>query len=518
MFLVSIDMFLLFYLLAAMRVQLRKVVDDVYWNKAEQYLNHFLEEKSRPSGAPGAAVSGAPPSSSSSQRTPAEMQLLMQQRSQEAQRSLPSDSNKAGISLMRAEDPSKKQRQPGTVSTASSKNVAQAKPTTVYQASKEKSAPKSRAVKGASTPTTQQQRKISLSTLTASDTTASSSLLSSVATAPAAPVVHEYHELMEHVDNAFGFDWTVAGSLLGESMYSTLDEEQKRLLFDSRVSALDSEKSHPEGISFPLEGWSQRNVISSRVAWARLRLGRNKVASSTPANPVVGGGLLDIQHIPGKKVITIENASTTAESSATTIDAASSVWFNEEKAEEDAALAVLSEGAEIYIKSVLEKALHCARQRQNLDGSRLWYQQFTKPGEAKPALSLRLGCDVERQLALVAGNAAMTCKRMEEARERQSNVPKRDVVFSHATLSQATSMSDLALRPKLGHAMQDADLTGKRYFEIYGGKNTKNEPPLGRLAKVAKLEVVDFQTGMAFSPSKRGRRHQAATTSSSFSF
>lgn len=503
-----------------MRVQLRKAVGDVYWKKAEAYLKHFLEEKARPPGAPGAAANAAPPVGSSSQRTPAEMQMLMQQRSQEAQRSLPPDANKAGMSMMRVDDPSKKQRQPVALSTASTKNVAQTKqPTAVYQqAAKEKSAPKGRVAKGASTPTSQQQRKLSLSTIATSDTTAS--LIASVPAATSAPVDHEYHELMEHVDHAFGFDWTVAGSILGESMYATLDEEQRRLVFDSKGSPTDKNDSLAEGISFPLEGWSQRNVISSRVAWARLRLGRNKVVSSgsTPANPVVGGGLLGIAHVPGKKIITIEDANTTAEFSNKVSEPISSVWYNEEKAEEDAALAVLSEGAEIFLKSVLEKALYCARQRQNLDGTRLWYQQYTKPGESKPALSLQLGCDVERQMAQVVGNAAMTCKRMEEARERQSNIPTRDVVFSDEALSQATSMSDLALRPKLGHAVEDADIAGKRHFEVYGGKNARNEPPLGRVPKMAKLEVVDFQTGMAFAPSKRGRLHQAATMSSSFLF
>jgi hypothetical protein len=58
-------------------------------------------------------------------------------------------------------------------------------------------------------------------------------------------------------------------------------------------------------------------------------------------------------------------------------------------------------------------------------------------------------------------------------------------------------------------------MEGKRKFEIYGGKNC-DEPPLGRVTKFAKLEVVDFQTGMGFM--RRGRHHQASTTSSSFSF
>lgn len=77
-------------------------------------------------------------------------------------------------------------------------------------------------------------------------------------------------------------------------------------------------------------------------------------------------------------------------------------------------------------------------------------------------------------------------------------------------------MSDLALRPKLGKTVVQAEIEGKRNFEIYGGKDSR-EPPLGRVPKFAKLEVVDFQNGMNFVRPGR-RRHQAATVSSSFFF
>jgi hypothetical protein len=498
-----------------MRIQLRKVVNDVYWKKAEDYLKHFLKEKaSKPvissssSGAYGASSSSAP--ISNNVNTPAvtrgnELQMLPQQRQQDPSRGQSQDN------VLNFRDDQNKKRQAMNVASTTSKNTVQAKTVPVFSAGKEKVIPKSRA-KGAATPT--QQRKQSLPTTGAivdTVTPASVPVAGIPAQVPApVEVVREYNELMGLVDHAFDFDWTVTGSLFGESTHATLTEEQRQLLYNSKVrGGLIDTNVESEGVCFPLEGWSQRNIISSRVAWSRLRLGTKQSSSvAAPANPVVASGLLSIPAVSGKKPITIESNNS--------IDTGNIEfeWYNEEKAEADTALAVLSEGAEIYITSVLTKALHCARQRQNLDGIRIWHQQLSKE-ETNPNFALRLGCDVERQVAQAEGNAAMICRRMEEASERQSNVPTRERVLNNFTISQATSMSDLALRPLLGNAVTVAELEGKRKFEIYGGKNC-NEPPLGRVAKVAKLEVIDFQTGMAFS--RRSRRHQAATTSSSFFF
>jgi hypothetical protein len=44
---------------------------------------------------------------------------------------------------------------------------------------------------------------------------------------------------------------------------------------------------------------------------------------------------------------------------------------------------------------------------------------------SKPPIGLRLGCDVSRQVALAAGNAARTVQRMEEALQRNP-AEKRD--------------------------------------------------------------------------------------------
>ena len=199
-----------------------------------------------------------------------------------------------------------------------------------------------------------------------------------------------------------------------------------------------------------------------------------------------------------------------------TLSPAATKWINEEEAEQDQALAVLSQGTQLYLKNVLEKALHCARQRQNLDGIRLWYeQQTTSTAQTKPALSLRLGCDVRRQVAQAAGNAAMTCKRMEEALERQSGVPQQDREFTSATLEQATSMADLSWRPRLSRAAPAAHYDAKRAFEIYGGK-AAGEPPLGRVPKKARLEMVDLEMGQHLGSSRAVGRHRAGTLSNSF--
>jgi hypothetical protein len=165
-------------------------------------------------------------------------------------------------------------------------------------------------------------------------------------------------------------------------------------------------------------------------------------------------------------------------------------WFNDEKVEDDATLWLLSEGTEMYLKSIVEKAITAARQRENLDGIRLWHLQH---GPTKPPMSLRLGCDVKRQVAQVAGNAAKTVQRMEEALKRQTNVPtKARDLTNDETLYQATSMSDLALRPKLASATEQADLNAKRSFQVFGGKESGGAP-FGRVPKRPKITVGDLK-------------------------
>jgi len=111
---------------------------------------------------------------------------------------------------------------------------------------------------------------------------------------------------------------------------------------------------------------------------------------------------------------------------------------------------------------------------------------------AKPPIGLRLGCDVIRQCALVAGNTALTVKRMEEALQR--NPAKECDLKDPAILSKVTSMGDLACRPKLSDAVEIAAYHAKRSFEINEGK--KISPPFGQVRKKAKIMRQDFEIGM----------------------
>ena len=174
-----------------------------------------------------------------------------------------------------------------------------------------------------------------------------------------------------------------------------------------------------------------------------------------------------------------------------------------------------------------------------LDGIRLWHQQYASIPQQKeaskgskdnkekddtdnnnkerkkPPLSLRLGCDITRQVAQAHGNAAMTVKRMEEALARQPGVPSRARILNEETLSRARSMDDLAWRPLLKEGPKKADYQAKRSFEIYGGKDAK-QPPLGRVPKKAKLNVDDLIMGSKLSMDSP--YHKASTASSFISF
>jgi len=314
-------------------------------------------------------------------------------------------------------------------------------------------------------------------------------------------------------------------------------------------------------------GWGKSNVLSARAAWARVRLkevARRKREAKNHA-PVVADGLLTLPspavRPPKQDASAATTAGTTPVAGATAAAVSSGTpvpgtdttdstatppaplvlpegyWVNEETAEQDKALALLSEGCQIYLKGALQKAIQCARQRQNLDGIRLWHQQYmfskgttsvtasassSKDSKSKsvdkskkPPLSLRLGCDVSRQVFQAHGNAALTVKRMEEALDRQVGIPMHVRQLNSETLLEATSMGDLSWRPPLKKGADKADTQAKRFFEIYGGKEAK-DPPLGRVPKKAKLIVEDFVMGSELSVN--GPFHKAHTVSSSITF
>jgi hypothetical protein len=394
------------------------------------------------------------------------------------------------------------------------------------------------------------------------------------------PVVEEppreYQELMELIDHAVDYSWPSIGQLLGSKADLNLTDEAQQLLYGDSpppyVSSTLSKKKaggaaslarttsggqlptsgeDPSDDSDQLvasgirKGWGRKNILSVRSAWARIRLAEveAKAGSKAVTAPVVADGLLTMpppssspqQSSTSASGIPMYASSTNSGTMYPIVENGS--WVNEEKAEQDKTIALLSEGCQIYLKGILEKAIQCARQRQNLDGIRLWHQQYAASSggkesssgkdsskekakdknvykRKKPPLSLRLGCDVSRQVAQAQGNAAMTVKRMEEALERQMGVPSRARVLQDETLLEATSMEDLAWRPLLKEGAKKAENDAKRCYEIYGGKEAK-EPPLGRVPKKARLAVEDFIMGSNLAT---GTFHKAYNTSAFISF
>ncbi len=380
----------------------------------------------------------------------------------------------------------------------------------------------------------------------------------------------EYHELMELIDHAVDYSWPSIGQLLGSKADLTLTDEAQQLLYgDSpppHASSTSSKKKaggatslarttsggqlptsgeDPSDDSDQLvgsnirKGWGRKNILSARATWARIRLKEveARAGSKAATAPVVADGLLTLPPPSSSP----QQTPTSARGIPMYPIVEDGSWVNDEKAEQDKAIALLSEGCQIYLKSILETAIQCARQRQNVDGIRLWHQQYAAllggkklslgnndasskekakdrnvfKGE-KPPLSLRLGCDVSRQVARAQGNAAMTVRRMEEALERQTGVlPSRARVLQDETLLAATSMEDLAWRPPLKEGAKEAENDAKRCYEIYGGKEAK-EPPLGRVPKKARLAVEDFVMGSQLST--EGTLHKACNTCAFISF
>jgi hypothetical protein len=514
---------------ASMRTRLREVVSDQYWKRAEAYLQHFLQQKQRQSSSSGTHASSSSSDPKSSQDNTARQKAEMdrrrqiaqmqarnaatkQQQQQQQQATAAASSRAPPPAHMRPDNTNKRQQQQQPPPSKQSMNPPQQ-----MQKTPASSSGQAQAYAAASSAKLKAQAATGATAARPSSTgrggKASASPVNPRGSTPATKTdtatikadLREYSEFMEMVDNTVDFDWTAAGLLLGQNQHSHLTEEQRKLLYNSsedpQVADVDS------GLGFPMAGWSKRNVISSRVAWARVRLRELRVMEQEAAtpNPLVGGGLLTLP-------------STTPNADADKKTTVKSNWVNEDVAEDDLALAAISEGAEILLKGILEKAIHCSRQRQNVDGIRLWHQQMVPSNDgSRPPLSLRLGCDVSRQVARAEGNAALTCKRMEEAlARRQQDLPGCEWdLQDKETFSKANSMSELAIRPLLANGAEDADVEAKRCFEVYGGKEA-GEPVFGRVPKRAKLEVVDFQLGMNFAD--HNHRQRAETLSGSFAF
>jgi hypothetical protein len=241
-----------------------------------------------------------------------------------------------------------------------------------------------------------------------------------------------------------------------------------------------------------MKGWGSRNVLSVRAAWAKLRLEEDLKYELEQSSLV----------LPGVETDKDETTATT-----TTNDKDPHKWFNEEEAEEDDTLALISEATQYYLRTILQGAMHAASQRLNVDGIRLWHSQHqaADKGAKQDSIpfSLRLGCDVQRQVAMVQGNAAKTCQRMEEALSRSS---KSNGDIDYDVLCNTSSMMELSKIPVIPSAAAKAEEYAKRSFEVYGGKFS-GDPPFGRAPKKAKITMKDLNlcvSNNAFAVKKKG--------------
>ncbi|GKY91875.1 hypothetical protein MPSEU_000159100 [Mayamaea pseudoterrestris] len=496
---------------ASMKHRLRQVVGDQYWKRAEAYLNHFLKEKEKKAdGSGGSSTSnsssrgpnGQGPSgqgpSGGGMMPPQQQQQMMNPNGSGSQQQPhlipPSSSSRPNSSQappsMAAMRQDMEQRKmalaaAGNSSTAkpqqqgvnkypptssggpkSSSNVPhqQASQPFAFNKSKPAGGATAKSPLPTSSSMNNQSRKVAGSPGVKKAASTTNPLPTTETQQSSAP--REYNEFMQMVDNAVNFDWTTAGLMTGERLMFAPPQWMSDELQPSPVKTTKALTMSDIGASFIVPGWAHSNVVSSRTAWARVRL---------PELTRRDGPVL-----PGLSALPAMTAVTSPETNS---------WYNEDVAEDDAVLAAISEGCQIYLKQILEKAIYCSRQRQNLDGIRLYYNQCTKK-EPQP-LSLRLGCDVRRQWARTSGNAALVCKRMEEALERQEHVPHSARVLNQETLCHVESMSTLALRAKLANGAEDADREAKRCFEVYGGKDAREV--FGRVPKQPKLELIDFQ-------------------------
>lgn len=461
----------------SMRSRLKAVVNEGYWKRAEGYLEHFLKNnknsanaRKRPQGQQ--QPQQRPPGSNALQQQQQQRPPLLQQQQQQLQR-LPDASKGQQLSSGSSHPASMPKPGPystsqGSISTTASNRKTQKQSNAMVPATIASTVPSGGTFK----------RKTSLGGVAPSTTTSQQRSTESTS------------ELVEVVTQAYNLDWKSVGLTLGPQLHqSLLAEEQKRLLYYrphvQKQQLIAAASVNANNKVFPLAGWRHKHVISVRTAWARVRLREQRIAMAEAKKQ-------------GQQQPSIPPLA---------------VWHNEETAERDAALAALSYGAQQYLKDVIQKALHCARQRQGIDGVRLWHEQVVaaaNPSSSyKPPLAVRLGCDVSRQVALVESNAARTVCRMEEALARHTEHDE-----PNADPESALSMSDWSLLPRLPSAMTTADRVTKEQLDVYRQGFKRKEPPLGRLSTTSRptVQVCDLEVAQQLGYLHPRKRCKAMST------
>ena len=357
--------------------------------------------------------------------------------------------------------------------------------------------------------------------------------------------------LMEMIDHATLIDVKNLPRIFTSNAYKInvdLDEEQRILLYGDKegqakvrditvaaTAALDAAVDVdarnkllreagvpplPTTIPAMYDGWGTKNVLSVRNAWAKVRLPESEMRCAELKNEESDRARREKPMFPQTTPPVTEeiegstlpsppasSPSITADAMSIENDTANHAWFSESRAEQDPALALLSEATEQLLKSAIEGAIGKARLRLNLDGVRLWHTLQIHAAAAHstngndvdrppPPASIRLGCDVRRQVALSQGNAAKVYQRMEEAisRRNEDHPPRYDPNDIEQMIFDSTSMGDLSKKPLLKHAAEKADVDAKRKFAVFSGADSA-DPPFGRVPKKVVVTGQDLDVG-----------------------
>lgn len=172
-------------------------------------------------------------------------------------------------------------------------------------------------------------------------------------------------------------------------------------------------------------------------------------------------------------------------------------WINEEIAEEDPMLTLISEATQLYVKKILETAVTMSRKKQNLDAKRLWHLHHVH--HKKPPLGLVLGCDVYRQYAANNAEASNACLRLEQALARKNFGKDEDskrINGDDGLIMECSSLNDLSRFVQQPNAVAEAEVFVKRKQDEATGTNTGDarlrNPPFGRVPKKCKLLTSDL--------------------------
>ena len=465
-------------LTTAMQRRLRECVGEAYWKKADDYLKHFLKtkieqqkkqrqkeeverrtreaEKARLTAAASAhnKQNVSPPSSSSTIRPLSQAEI--EHRKNQARKHAYNSTTGRTTPIVSSKQQQQQQQQQQQVQPVASNAAAAAnnlkKPNAqgmnpnigmMMPNIMNPLAPTSRNIPSA------QVNSTNRAMMTNSTGNKAGSMAPITPSSSSAPPP----DIMDQLDGNVRYDHTSAARLLSrENMADSLNlDAQQRILLYGKTDFISRRMPTTASRADQFRGWHVKNIVNSRIAFAHTQV------SSVSGNAA--------------------EASSSAE------------WINEDVAENDPVLTLVSEATQLYVKKILESAVTSSRKKQNLDGIRLWHLQH---GQKQPPLALQLGCDVPRQVALADGQAAKICQRMEQALTRRDVGIELNEINSTGALNASSSMSELSRTVRVSNAAMNAEVHAKRSFEVFAGKDGR-APPFGRVPKRCKLLVSDLR-------------------------